>query len=292
MKKDKGKSLFTSILTSSASVVISLSLVLFFIGMLALVLINAQKLSNYVKENIGFTIMLQDNSSEIETLEIQKLLDASNFVKQTVFISKEEATKELEKELGEDFVDFLGYSPLLASIDVKLNAQYANSDSLRIIDAELRKNDIVHDVYYQENIVDKINSNANRISVFLLSFSGLLFILSFVLINNTIRLSIYSKRFLVRTMSLVGAKNSFIQKPFLANSMYQGMYGAIFAIFMLIGSINLIQSETAKILNINDLQIIAFVFILIFIFGLLISWLSTYFAVKKYLNLKENDLYN
>lgn len=292
MKKDKGKSLFTSILTSSASVVISLSLVLFFIGMLALVLINAQKLSNYVKENIGFTIMLQDNSSEIETLEIQKLLDASNFVKQTVFISKEEATKELEKELGEDFVDFLGYSPLLASIDVKLNAQYANSDSLRIIDAELRKNDIVHDVYYQENIVDKINSNANRISVFLLSFSGLLFILSFVLINNTIRLSIYSKRFLVRTMSLVGAKNSFIQKPFLANSIYQGMYGAIFAIFMLIGSINLIQSETAKILNINDLQIIAFVFILIFIFGLLISWLSTYFAVKKYLNLKENDLYN
>lgn len=292
MKKDKGKSLFTSILTSSASVVISLSLVLFFIGMLALVLINAQKLSNYVKENIGFTIMLQDNSSEIETLEIQKLLDASNFVKQTVFISKEEATKELEKELGEDFVGFLGYSPLLASIDVKLNAQYANSDSLRIIDAELRKNDIVHDVYYQENIVDKINSNANRISVFLLSFSGLLFILSFVLINNTIRLSIYSKRFLVRTMSLVGAKNSFIQKPFLANSMYQGMYGAIFAIFMLIGSINLIQSETAKILNINDLQIIAFVFILIFIFGLLISWLSTYFAVKKYLNLKENDLYN
>tara|TARA_Y100000589_G_scaffold86587_1_gene80553 strand:- start:2010 stop:2888 length:879 start_codon:yes stop_codon:yes gene_type:complete len=292
MKKDKGKSLFTSILTSSASVVISLSLVLFFIGMLALVLINAQKLSNYVKENIGFTIMLQDNSSEIETLEIQKLLDASNFVKQTVFISKEEATKELEKELGEDFVDFLGYSPLLASIDVKLNAQYANSDSLKIIDAELRKNDIVHDVYYQENIVDKINSNANRISVFLLSFSGLLFILSFVLINNTIRLSIYSKRFLVRTMSLVGAKNSFIQKPFLANSMYQGMYGAIFAIFMLIGSIHLIQSETAKILNINDLQIIAFVFILIFIFGLLISWLSTYFAVKKYLNLKENDLYN
>ena len=292
MKKDKGKSLFTSILTSSASVVISLSLVLFFIGMLALVLINAQKLSNYVKENIGFTIMLQDNSSEIETLEIQKLLDASNFVKQTVFISKEEATKELEKELGEDFVDFLGYSPLLASIDVKLNAQYANSDSLRIIDAELRKNDIVHDVYYQENIVDKINSNANRISVFLLIFSGLLFILSFVLINNTIRLSIYSKRFLVRTMSLVGAKNSFIKKPFLANSMYQGMYGAIFAIFMLIGSIHLIQSETAKILNINDLQIIAFVFILIFIFGLLISWLSTYFAVKKYLNLKENDLYN
>ena len=292
MKKDKGKSLFTSILTSSASVVISLSLVLFFIGMLALVLINAQKLSNYVKENIGFTIMLQDNSSEIKTLEIQKLLDASNFVKQTVFISKEEATKELEKELGEDFVDFLGYSPLLASIDVKLNAQYANSDSLRIIDAELRKNDIVHDVYYQENIVDKINSNANRISVFLLSFSGLLFILSFVLINNTIRLSIYSKRFLVRTMSLVGAKNSFIKKPFLANSMYQGMYGAIFAIFMLIGSIHLIQSETAKILNINDLQIIAFVFILIFIFGLLISWLSTYFAVKKYLNLKENDLYN
>ena len=292
METGNNKSLNRRLFSSSASVVISLSLVLFIIGLLALVLINAQRLSNYVKENIGFTVMLKEGVNEMEIMKFQKVLDASNFTKSSSFVSKEKATIDLQKDLGEDFVSFLEYSPLLASIDIKLNAAYANTDSLTIIKTELNKNTVVHDIFYQENLIDKLNSNVNRLAFFLLSFCLLLFIIAFALINNTIRLSVYSKRFLIRTMRLVGATNSFIQKPFLITSIYQGIYSSIFAIFMLIGSIQLIQSGTASMLNITDLKIISLIFILIFIAGFLLSWLSTFFAVRKFIYQNENELYN
>ena len=292
MKNTKNISLHRSILSSSVSVIISLSLVLFVVGLLGLVLINAQKLSNYVKENIGFTIMLKEGVAEIEVMKFQKEIDASSFAINTLFISKEKATQDLQKDLGEDFVKFLGYSPLLSSIDVKLNAAYANADSLAIINDELNKNSNVHEVFYQKDLVNKINSNVNRLSAFLLTFCGLLFIIAFALINNTIRLSVYAKRFLIRTMRLVGATNSFIQKPFLITGIYQGIYSSIFAVFMLIGSIKLIQRETANMLNITDLKIIGLVFIVVFISGVFISWTSTYFAVKKYIKLNKTELYN
>ena len=292
MKTGNNTSLNRRILSSSASVVISLSLVLFVIGLLGLVLINAQRLSNYVKENIGFTIMLKEGVNEIEIMNFQKILDAADFAKNSTFVSKEQATKDLQNDLGEDFVSFLGYSPLLASIDVKLNANYANSDSLVFIKAELSDYPVVHTVFYQENLINKLNSNVNRLSFFLFSFCLLLFIIAFALINNTIRLSVYSKRFLIRTMRLVGAKNSFIQRPFLVKGMYQGIYSSIFAIFMLIGSIQLIQSETASMLNITDLKIIGLIFILIFIFGFFLSWISTFFAVRKFIKQNESELYN
>ena len=255
-------------------------------------LINAQRLSNYVKENVGFTIMLKADIAEIEIIKFQKELDAYAFVKNTIFVSKERATQDLQKDLGEDFVKFLGYSPLLASLDVKLNATYANTDSLNIIKNALNKNSNVHEVFYQKDLVDKLNKNINRLSVFLLTFCGLLFIIAFALINNTIRLSVYAKRFLIRTMRLVGATNNFIQKPFLIKGLYQGIYSSIFAIFMLIGSIQLVQSEAANILNITDLKIIGLVFIIIFFSGLFISWISTYFAVRKFIKQNESELYN
>jgi len=292
MKPGSNKSLNRRLISSSASVVISLSLVLFVIGLLGLVLINAQRLSNYVKENIGFTIMLKEGVNEMEIMKFQKVLDVSDFSKSSSFVSKEQATIDLQKDLGEDFVSFLGYSPLLASIDVKLNATYANTDSLAVIKEELNKSTAVHNVFYQENLIDKLNSNVSRLTFFMLSFCLLLFVIAFALINNTIRLSVYSKRFLIRTMRLVGAKNSFIQKPFLIKGIYQGIYSSIFAIFMLIGSIQLIQSETASMLNITDLKIISLIFILIFISGFLLSWLSTFFAVRKFINQKESELYN
>ena len=292
MKTGNNTSLNRRILSSSASVVISLSLVLFVIGLLSLVLINAQRLSNYVKENIGFTIMLKEGVNEMEIINFQKILDAADFAKSSTFVSKEQATKDLQNDLGEDFVSFLGYSPLLASVDVKLNASYANTDSLAAIKAELNDYPEVYTIFYQENLIDKLNSNVNRLSFFLLSFCLLLFVIAFALINNTIRLSVYSKRFLIRTMRLVGATNSFIQKPFLVKGIYQGIYSSIFAIFMLIGSIQLIQSETASMLNITDLKIIGFIFILIFIFGFFLSWISTFFAVRKFIKQNESELYN
>jgi len=292
MKTGNNKSINRRILSSSASVIISLSLVLFVIGLLGLVLINAQRLSNYVKENIGFTIMLKQDVNEMKIMNFQKILDASDFVKSSSFVSKDQATKDLQNDLGEDFVSFLGYSPLLASIDVKLNANYANTDSLSVIKSELLNYSIVNTIFYQENLIDKLNSNVNRLSLFLISFCLLLFVIAFALINNTIRLSVYSKRFLIRTMRLVGATNSFIQKPFLIKGIYQGIYSSIFAIFMLIGSIQLIQSETASMLNITDLKIIGFIFILIFIFGFFLSWISTFFAVRKFIKQNETELYN
>ena len=292
MKTSKNKTLNRRILSSSTSVVISLSLVLFVVGLLGLVLINAQKLSDYVKENIGFTIMLKDGVNEIETLKFQKILDASDFAKSTSFTTKKQATADLKTDLGEDFVEFLGYSPLLASIDVKLNAEYGNTDSLEIITNELSENANVFEVYYQKDLIDKLNSNVNRLSFFLLIFCVLLFFIAFALINNTIRLSVYSKRFLIRTMRLVGATNSFIQKPFLSKGIYQGIYSSLFAIFMLIGAIQLVQGDTANMLNIDDLKIIGIVFLLILASGLFISIFSTFFAVRKFIKLNENELYN
>jgi len=292
MKTMKNKTLNRRILSSSASVIISLSLVLFVVGLLSLVLINVQKLSDYIKENIGFTIMLKDGRNDIETLKFQKILDASDFAKSTTFTTKEQATADLKTDLGEDFVEFLGYSPLLASIDVKLNAEYGNTDSLQIITNELSKNANVFEVYYQEDLIDKLNSNANRLSFFLLIFCVLLFFIAFVLINNTIRLSVYSKRFVIRTMRLVGATNSFIQKPFLSKGIYQGIYSSLFAIFMLIGAIQLVQRDVANMFNIDDLKIIGIVFSLILASGLFISIFSTFFAVRKFIKLNENELYN
>ena len=292
MRNKKNKSLNKKIVSSSVSVIISLSLVLFVVGLLSLVLINAQKLSNYVKENIGFSIMIKEDIKEIELIEFNKILDAEDFTKSTRFVSKEQATKELEKDLGEDFVSFLGYNPIMASIDVKLNSSYANNDSLQNISSRLEKSDIVYEVFYQKNLIKKLNSNVGKISFFLMCISLVLFFVAFALINNTIRLSVYSKRFIIKTMRLVGAENSFIQKPFLITGVYQGLYSAIFAIFMLIGSIQLIQSETASILNINDLQIIGLVFIVLFCSGIIISGTSTFFAVRKFIYLNEGELYN
>lgn len=292
MRNKKNKSLNKKIVSSSVSVIISLSLVLFVVGLLSLVLINAQKLSNYVKENIGFSIMIKEDVKEIELIEFNKILDAEDFTKSTRFISKEQATKELEQDLGEDFVNFLGFNPIMASIDVKLNSSYANNDSLQNISSRLEKSDVVYEVFYQKNLIKKLNSNVGKISFFLICISLILFFIAFALINNTIRLSVYSKRFIIRTMRLVGAENSFIQKPFLISGVYQGLYSAIFAIFMLLGSIQLIQTETASILNINDLQIIGLVFIVLFCSGIIISGTSTFFAVRKFIYLNEGELYN
>jgi len=291
MKTEENKSLNLKILSSSVSIIVSLSLVLFMLGVLGLLLINSQKISNYVKENIGFTIMLNDDINDVERINLEKELVSANFVKNTRFVSKSEAAQKLQKELGEDFISFLGYNPLLNSIEITLNAKYTSVDSLSLIAENLSKNTKIYEIFYQKDLIKKLNENVNKLSLFLIVFCLLLFFISFTLINNTIRLSIYSKRFLIRTMRLVGATNYFIQKPFLEKSIYEGVYSSIFAVFLLMGSINLVQKEIASILNINDIKNIGIVFILIFTFGLLISFFSTYFAVKKHIYQKQNKLY-
>ena len=291
MNKKSNSLLKLKLITSSASIVISLSLVLYVIGLLAYILINTNSFSKKIKENITFSILLKDSAKEIDIVKFQKYIDAEDFAKNSVYINKDEATKNLISELGEDFTDFLGYSPLLASIDLKLKAEHTTFEKIEQLEAELMQFDIVQEIYYHKNLVQNINTNINKILMFLSSFCLLLSIISIALINNSIRLTIYSKRFVIQTMSLVGAANWQIQKPFLIKSLTQGMYSSIFAIFLMIGSIQLIQKETASILNVNDFKLISFIFIFIFVSGLFLSWLSTFFAVRKYVRIDEHKLY-
>ena len=273
------------------SIVISMSLVLFVLGGLGFLLINANRLSNHVKQNIGFSVMIKEGVKDVDIMQLQKLIDAKTYSLESDWVTKEDAAKGLQEQLGEDFIAFLGYNPLLESIDIKLKASYANPDSLLILQQQLTKNDLIHEVFYQKDLVEKINENIRKMSIFLLSFRILLFILSFTLINNTIRLTVYSKRFLIRTMKLVGATNKFIKGPFLSDSIYNGIYSSLVAICMLLTVFQLLQSDMPDFLNIQDFKSMGIIFACIFVAGILFTWLSTFFALRKYLRIKESELY-
>ena len=273
------------------SIVISMSLVLFVLGVLGFLLINANRLSNHVKQNIGFSVMIKEGVKDVDIMQLQKLIDSKAYSLESVWVTKEDAAKGLQEQLGEDFIAFLGYNPLLESIDIKLKASYANPDSLLILQQQLTKNDLIHEVFYQKDLVEKINENVRKMSIFLLSFCILLFILSFTLINNTIRLAVYSKRFLIRTMKLVGATNKFIKGPFLSDSIYNGVYSSLVAICMLLTVFQLLQSDMPDFLNIQDFKSMGIIFACIFVAGILFTWLSTFFALRKYLRIKESELY-
>ena len=273
------------------SIVISMSLVLFVLGVLGFLLINANRLSNHVKQNIGFSVMIKEGVKDVDIMQLQKLIDSKAYSLESDWVTKEDAAKGLQEQLGEDFIAFLGYNPLLESIDIKLKASYANPDSLLILQQQLTKNDLIHEVFYQKDLVEKINENIRKMSIFLLSFCILLFIISFTLINNTIRLTVYSKRFLIRTMKLVGATNKFIKGPFLSESIYNGVYSSLVAICMLLAVFQLLQSDMPDFLNIQDFKSMGIIFACIFVAGILFTWLSTFFALRKYLRIKESELY-
>ena len=273
------------------SIVISMSLVLFVLGVLGFLLINANRLSNHVKQNIGFSVMIKEGVKDVDIMQLQKLIDSKAYSLESDWVTKEDAAKGLQEQLGEDFIAFLGYNPLLESIDIKLKASYANPDSLLILQQQLTKNDLIHEVFYQKDLVEKINENIRKMSIFLLSFCLLLFILSFTLINNTIRLTVYSKRFLIRTMKLVGATNKFIKGPFLSDSIHNGVYSSLVTICMLLVVFQLLQSDMPDFLNIQDLKSMGIIFASIFVAGILFTWLSTFFALRKYLRIKESEIY-
>ncbi len=277
--------------SSYLSSIISNALVLFMLGILMLLLFNAKQLSDFVKENIGFSVILHDNVREVDASFLRKTLDASPYVRVTEYISKEEAAKELQQELGEDFIGFLGYNPLSSSIEVRLKADYANPDSIRLIEDELMAHRPVKEVFYQKSLVNLINDNIRKISAILLVFSALLYFIAVVLINNTIRLSVYSKRFLINTMKLVGATWNFIRKPFLIRGMLHGFYASLLAVIMLSGVIYLIQNEFYEVINFEQVELLAVIFGLVIVMGMLINLLSTFFAVSKYLRLKADQLY-
>jgi len=278
----------TQLTGSYLSVTISIALVIFMLGLISLLVINARRLSNYAKENITIAVFLASADNEMDIIRLQKKLDASNYVLETIYVTKEEAARQLKDELGEDFVGFLGFNPLLSSIDVKLKAEYANTDSLKVIKAELEKNQIVKEIYYQKSQVDLVNDNVKNISLVLLVFSLLFLVIAVALINNTIRLAFYSKRFTINTMQLVGATADFIRKPFVIRSSYFGALGSLFAILFMIVTIYFIQSALSDIIIIQDKLLI---FSIMLVLGIALSAVSTYFAVNRFLRLNSNQLY-
>ena len=277
--------------TSYLSTIVSISLVLFMLGLLGMILLNTKKLSDYVKENIEITVFLKDNLKDPEIEQMKKSLDASPGVKSTEYITKELAAKRLKDDLGEDFVSFLGYNPLLPSIDIRLHAVYANPDSLRKIEKTLTQDRMVKEVYYQKSLVNLVNDNLKSIGLVIIIFSGLLALIAVALINNTSRLSLYSKRFLIKSMQLVGATQSFIRRPFVKKGISHGLYGALIANVLLSGVMYLAQQQLPELFDIQDVNLIGTLFLAVAITGILISWVSTSFAVRKYLRLKMDDLY-
>ena len=277
---------------SYVTTIISITLVLFMMGLLGLIVLHAKKLSDYAKENIGFSIMIKDEVKEPGILAFQKKLDTRPFVKSTEYIPKEKAAVELKKELGEDFIGFLGYNPLLPSIDLRLKADYANMDSVARIEKYLISNPEVKEVFYQKSLVELVNQNIDRISLILLGFSLILLLISVALINNTIRLSVYSQRFIIRTMQLVGATRSFIRKPFVRKGIAQGVISAILALGLLMGVLYVALQEIPELMQLQDFTTYIFLAAFVVLLGVLISWLSTFLAVRKYLRMSNDDLYH
>lgn len=277
--------------SSAASTIVGMALVLFMIGALALLLLNARELSVYVKENIQVQVFLNEDAREVDMMQLKKTIDADAYPRETRFVSKEEAAKTLQDELGEDFIEFLGFNPLLPSIDIRLRAEYAHPDSIEWIAQDLQQNALVHEVAYSPDLIQKVYDNVNKISLILLVFSGLLLLVAIALINNTIRLAMYSRRFTIRSMQLVGARQWFIRKPFIIQGILNGFYAAVIAAGMLTGLIFLAQREIPEFFEMQDLETFLIVFGIILIIGVLISLVSTMLAVGRYLRLKLDDLY-
>lgn len=273
------------------STVISIALVLLMTGLLGLILIHAKNLSNYVKENIVLNIIMDESVEERNVLAFQKRVDGNAAVLRSEYISKDSAATKLSEELGEDFVTFLGHNPLSASIDVYLNADHANTDSVSAFIKKISADKQVNEVIYQESLIEMINQNIRIIGLIILAFALILLIIAIALINNTIRLAIYSQRFIIKSMQLVGATQSFIRRPFLNYGMLHGLIGAMIAIGLLIVTLYLAQREIPELVYLKDWAEFSLVFVGVIILGVLISVLSTYFAVSKYLKLRSNELY-
>jgi len=279
------------ILASNVTAVVSISLVLFMLGLLGLVMLYADALSGHVKENIGFTIYMKDDAKEADIMQFQKFLDASDFVRSTRYVSKEDAAAYMQEALGEDFLGFMGYNPLKRSIDVKVKAEFADADGMIDIQSELLKNEFIHEIDYPVDLIRVINRNVRKAGIIIMVFCGLLSLIAISLINNNIRLSVYSKRFIINSMKLVGATQAFIRKPFLIEGVLRGLVGALISCLLLALVIHLAHGQVPELFGLDDVQIVGTLFAAVLTLGLLISFLSTTFAVRKYLRLKADELY-
>lgn len=276
---------------SSVTAVISITMVLFLLGLFSVLVMNAKLLSDYVKENLQVQIFINEEADPKQINDIAKQLRANPFVKKLDYVSKADAVQILTADLGEDFVDFLGYNPLLASFNLTVEANYANSDSLEKVKQQLIQNPIVKEVYYQAGVLDLLNKNINTIATIVAAFSLLLLLITVTLINNSIRLSLYSQRFIIKSMQLVGATSWFIKRPYLLKSLLQGTISVVLAVGLLYLVIYFGDRQIPDLAGLRDKLLSVYIGVGLLSLGLVISFVSTWIAINRYLNHKIDDLY-
>ncbi len=273
------------------SSVISISLVLLLVGVAGMLLLNARSVSDYFKENMEVSVIMKPGVSEEEALAFQESLDQERFVKSTSFVSREQGEQEMMEMLGEDFMDVFEESPIPISIDMTLNADYVSSDSLEVVKSHLLAENVVDEVNYQQNLVDALNENFSKISAVLAVFIILLLFISYVLINNTVRLSVFARRFTIHTMKLVGATRAFIRAPFLGQAALQGLFSAVIANGALVGLLFVLKNRFGQLFEIFSKEVLIVVMVIVVAAGLLICVVSTYFVVNKLVSLEKDELY-
>ncbi len=279
------------LISSYFSVVLSIGLVLFLLGILGLLVLNTKKMADHFKEQITISLFLKDTAKEVEIDQLQKSLAMAEYTKTATFVSKEEAAEQHSQEIGENFLDFLGYNPLKNSIDVQLKADFVSLEKIEEIAAELSKKGYVDEVSYDKPLVGLLTENVKKISLWILIASAIFTFIAVLLINSSIRLSIYSKRFIIKTMQMVGATKTFIRRPFIWTNIKLGMIGAIIALLALAGVLYYANKTFPELELFKDNSLLIMLFVGVFVLGILISFISTYFATQRFLNLRTDELY-
>ena len=279
------------VITSYISVVLSVFLVLFLLGMLGLFILNSKRLSENFKENIPMTVFFKTDANDSVFKAFDAQLKASKFAKDYKFVSKEDAAKEHEKTLGENFVEYLGANPLYNSYDIHLKADYVTNPGFSKAESQIRSNPMVTDVVYDKQLITLVNDNIKKVTFWVLIVSGIFAVISFLLINSSLRLSIYANRFIIKTMQMVGATKGFIRKPFIKRSIILGIIGSVLAVLILLGVLFYLDTNFPALEVFKDLNLTIVVLIGVLALGILITWISTYFATQRFLNLRTDDLY-
>lgn len=291
MGKTENKIMRRRLRNAYLSSVISISLVLLLVGIASLLLVNAKAVSDYFKENMQVSVMLKQSVDESEGLKYKEELDLQPFIRSSVFVSREQGRFEMEQLLGEGFLDVFETAPIPVSIDITLNAQYVSADSIDVVKSRILESPVVEEVVYQRTLVEALNANLSKISLVLSVFIALLLFISFVLINNTVRLNVFARRFTIHTMKLVGATKSFIRAPFLVQSLFQGVFAAVISILGLVGGLYLLRNEFEQLFDVFKMELLLVVLGIVLVSGMLICFLSTWMVVNKLLSLNKDELY-
>ncbi len=279
------------LISSYISVVISIALVLFLLGCLGLLVINSKKVADHFKEQVVMTIYLNDTAKEVEVNQLKKSLAMAEYSKEATYVSKEEAAEMMKAETGEDFMDFVGYNPLKNSIDVYLKADFVTTEKLSEISESLSTKSFIEEIKYDNDLVELMNDNVKKISFWVLIISGLFTLIAVLLINSSIRLAVYSKRFIIKTMQMVGATKSFIRRPFIWKSVQLGILGAIVALAGMAVVLYYLDQYFPELELLRNTVMIAGLFVGVFVLGVIITWISTFIATQRFLNLKTDQLY-